>query len=117
MKEGKFVSLSKSARDRILELKLKDGNENKHLRIAVLGGGCSGFRYEFALKDALEDAVNEDDFKIEYENKAILAIDETSLNFINGSEIDFVEDLGSSYFKVTNPNAKSSCGCGDSFSV
>jgi iron-sulfur cluster insertion protein len=117
MKEDKFVSLSKSARDRILELRSKTGNENKHLRIAVMGGGCSGFRYDFALKDILEDKLSADDFKIEHEKNAILAIDEVSLGFINGSEIDFVEDLGSSYFKVTNPNAKSSCGCGDSFSV
>ena len=101
------------AKERIAELQAKAGNENKHLRITVFGGGCSGLRYDFTL----DDKINDDDFKIANNNKIVLTIDETSLNFLNGSEIDFVKELGSSYFKVKNPNATSSCGCGDSFSV
>lgn len=107
------ISLSQSARDRILELQLKSGNENKHLRITVFGGGCNGLRYEFAL----DDKINDDDIKIGDDGKVFLTIDEVSVGFIKGSMVDFSRDLGSSYFKIINPNAKSSCGCGDSFSV
>jgi iron-sulfur cluster insertion protein len=107
------ISLSKSARERILELQLKAGNENKHLRITVFGGGCNGLRYEFAL----DDKINDDDIKIGDDGKVFLTIDEVSVSFIKGGVVDFNRDLGSSYFKIINPNAKSSCGCGDSFSV
>ena len=108
-----MVELSKSARDRILELQSKTENKNKHLRITVFGGGCNGLRYEFGL----DEKINGDDFKIASENGFFLTIDETSLGFIDGGVVDFVSDLGSSYFKINNPNAKSNCGCGDSFSV
>lgn len=111
--ENKIIELSDSAKDRILELQSKPDNHNKHLRITVFGGGCNGLRYEFAL----DDKINDDDFKITNHDKIALTIDETSLDFINGGIVDFARDLGSSYFKIINPNAKSSCGCGDSFSV
>ena len=111
--ENKTVSLSTNAKERISELQTREGNQDKHLRITVFGGGCSGLRYEFAF----DDKINADDFKIEDSGKTILTIDETSLGFLKGSEIDFVKELGSSYFKVKNPNATSSCGCGDSFSI
>jgi iron-sulfur cluster insertion protein len=110
---NKEINISKSARERILELKSKIDNHSKHLRVTVFGGGCNGLRYEFAL----DDKINEDDIKISEDEKIILAIDETSVGFIAGGVVDFVCDLGSSYFKINNPNAKSSCGCGDSFSV
>ncbi len=107
------ISLSDSARERILELQSKVGNENKHLRITVFGGGCNGLRYEFAL----DEQINDDDIKIGDDKKIFLTIDEVSVGFIKGGVVDFTRDLGSSYFKINNPNAKSSCGCGDSFSV
>ncbi len=110
---NKEISLSDSARDRILELQAKAGNENKHLRITVFGGGCNGLRYEFIL----DEKINDDDIKIGNDDKTVLTIDKISLGFINGGVVDFTRDLGSSYFKIINPNAKSSCGCGDSFSV
>lgn len=110
---NKQVAISQSAKERILELQSKPENDQKHLRITVFGGGCNGLRYEFAL----DGIINDDDFKIVHDNKTILTIDEVSLGFINGGKIDFVRDLGSSYFKIINPNAKSSCGCGDSFSI
>ena len=110
---NKQINISPSAKERILELKSKIGNQNKHLRITVFGGGCNGLRYEFAL----DDNINKDDIKVSDDDKVILAIDETSLGFIEGGIVDFIRDLGSSYFKINNPNAKSSCGCGDSFSV
>ncbi len=111
--ENKEITLSTSAVDRILELKSGFSNKEKHLRITVFGGGCNGLRYEFTL----DNKHDQDDIKIMQDSQILLTIDQTSLEFINGGIIDFVRDLGSSYFKIINPNAKSSCGCGDSFSV
>ncbi len=113
--ENKAVGLSQSAKDRIIELQSKIENQNKHLRITVFGGGCNGLRYEFELE--LDEKINDDDFQIASENIVFLTIDKVSLEFICGGVVDFVCDLGSSYFKINNPNAKSNCGCGDSFSV
>ena len=107
------ISLTKSAIDRISELREKPENKNKFLRITVHGGGCSGFRYEFSLDNQLSAT----DFVIKEKNYNIFAIDDISFNFLKNSEIDFTSELGAAYFKIKNPNATSSCGCGDSFSV
>ena len=112
-KDTKEINISDSAKERISELQLKTGNDNKHLRVAVFGGGCNGLRYQFDL----DDKINDDDITIKNNDRIILAIDKISLGFIDGSVVDFIRDLGSSYFKINNPNSKSSCGCGDSFSV
>ena len=104
------VTLSNSALERIGEIQSKENNHEKFLRVSISGGGCSGFQYIFEL----DDKRREDDLEIE---KNIAVTDETSLPFLNGAEIDFVKELGASYFKVNNPNAKASCGCGSSFSV
>src|SRR5262250_1332856 len=82
------------------------------LRVAVEGGGCSGFQYEIGVSGA----ANADDLVIERDG-ALLFVDPISLPFLLGSEVDWVEELIGSAFKVKNPNAKSSCGCGVSFSV
>jgi iron-sulfur cluster assembly accessory protein len=82
------------------------------LRLAVTGGGCSGFSYNFALDETQMD----DDLLLE-EGGAKVLIDPVSLDFLAGSEIDFTDDLMGQAFKVNNPNATSSCGCGTSFSV
>ena len=82
------------------------------LRIAVTGGGCSGFQYNFAIDDARLD----DDLVVERDGATVL-IDPVSLDFLKGAEIDFVDDLIGQAFKVNNPNATASCGCGTSFSV
>ena len=82
------------------------------LRIAVEGGGCSGFQYQLDLVDAAEP----DDLRIERDGAAAL-VDEMSLVMLKGSEIDFVDELVGAEFKIRNPNAKSSCGCGVSFSI
>ncbi len=108
------VTLTNSALDRVREIKQKEANHEKFLRVSISGGGCSGFQYIFEL----DEKSLEGDIKIAEENSQILAItDETSLPFLNGAEIDFVKELGASYFKVNNPNAKANCGCGSSFSV
>jgi iron-sulfur cluster assembly accessory protein len=82
------------------------------LRVAVTGGGCSGFQYNFALDDARTD----DDLVIEKDGVTVL-VDPMSLDFLKGAEIDYVDDLIGAAFKIHNPNATSSCGCGTSFSV
>jgi iron-sulfur cluster assembly accessory protein len=108
------ITLSNSALARIHEIRKKENNREKFLRISISGGGCSGFQYIFEL----DSEHLETDIKITEENSEILAVtDETSLPFLNGAEIEFVKELGASYFKVTNPNAKANCGCGSSFSV
>jgi iron-sulfur cluster assembly accessory protein len=81
-------------------------------RVAVNGGGCSGFQYDFGFASDAGD----DDIIVEKDG-AKVAIDSVSLPFLEGAEIDWVDDLIGSSFKIRNPNAKSSCGCGVSFSV
>lgn len=82
------------------------------LRVSVEGGGCSGFSYRFDLVDSR----NADDVAI-VRNGAMVLIDELSMVYMNGSEIDFVDDLMGQSFQIRNPNAVASCGCGTSFSI
>src|SRR5689334_12285991 len=105
------VSLSESAAARIRQIAAAEGRPLM-LRVAVEGGGCSGFQYQFDLVEAGEDT----DLRIERDGAAAL-VDEVSLPLLRGSEIDFVDELATAEFRVRNPNAKSSCGCGVSFSV
>ena len=105
------VSLSARAARRIAEI-LKSEPQPMMLRLAVTGGGCSGFQYNFALDDTRTD----EDLVIERDGATVL-IDPMSLDFLKGAEIDFTDDLIGAAFKVNNPNAQSSCGCGTSFSV
>ncbi|MDB5467914.1 MAG: HesB/YadR/YfhF family protein [Phenylobacterium sp.] len=105
------VSLSPAAARRIRAIGQAEGREVM-LRVAVEGGGCSGFQYQFDLVDASEP----DDLKIERDGAAAL-VDVVSLALLKGSEIDFVDELAGAEFRVRNPNAKSSCGCGVSFSI
>ena len=105
-------SLSPSAIARVAHL-LKTEPEGSRLRVAVEGGGCSGFRYQF---DFETNAPAADDLLLD-EGGAHVVIDPTSLEFVAGSQLDYVESLGGSYFEVKNPNAKASCGCGNSFAV
>jgi iron-sulfur cluster insertion protein len=106
------IGISERAARRIAELIADDGNDKMMLRIAVSGGGCSGFQYGFSL----DDQRNDDDRVFERDGVAVVA-DETSLNLLGGSEVDFVDDLIGSYFAIKNPNASSTCGCGSSFSI
>ena len=105
------VTVSARAAKRIAEI-LKSEPAPSMLRIAVTGGGCSGFQYNFELDDVQAD----DDIVIEREGATVL-VDPMSLDFLKGAELDFVDDLIGAAFKVNNPNATSSCGCGTSFSV
>jgi iron-sulfur cluster insertion protein len=105
------VTVSARAAKRISTI-LRAEAEPMMLRLAVTGGGCSGFQYNFALDDTRLD----DDLVLERDG-AVILIDPVSLDFLKGSEIDFVDDLIGASFKVNNPNATSSCGCGTSFAV
>src|ERR1700761_5480890 len=105
------LTLSQSAAKRIRAIGEREGKPLM-LRVAVEGGGCSGFQYQFDLVDAAEA----DDLKIERDGAAAL-VDIVSLALLSGSEIDFVDELAGAEFRVRNPNAKSSCGCGVSFSI
>ena len=105
------ISLSPAAAERIRAIGLAEGRDVM-LRVAVEGGGCSGFQYQFDLVEAAEP----DDLRIERDGAAAL-VDEMSMVMLKGSEIDFVDELAGAEFRVRNPNAKSSCGCGVSFSI
>ncbi len=105
------ITATKSALSRVAEIVAKDG-KNIALRISVEGGGCSGFSYNFDLVNSQE----ENDFVIEGNGGKIL-IDEMSMIYMGGSEIDFVDELMGQAFQVNNPNAVASCGCGTSFSI
>ena len=106
------VGLSASAARRIRKVAEAEGNPALGLRISVSGGGCSGFQYSFAL----DETETQDDIVIARDGARVL-IDTISLEYLRGSEIDFVEDLSGAGFQIRNPLAASSCGCGNSFSV
>ncbi|CCE06023.1 conserved hypothetical protein [Bradyrhizobium sp. STM 3843] len=105
------VTISERAARRIGEILKKEDN-GAMLRISVEGGGCSGFQYKFDIDRAKAD----DDLVIE-RDQAVVLVDPASVPFLAGSELDFVDDLMGASFRVNNPNATASCGCGTSFSV
>jgi iron-sulfur cluster assembly accessory protein len=105
------VTISERAARRIGEILKSEGN-GAMLRISVEGGGCSGFQYKFDV----ETAKAEGDLVIERDS-AVVLVDPASVPFLAGSEVDFVDDLIGASFRVHNPNATASCGCGTSFSV
>jgi iron-sulfur cluster assembly accessory protein len=105
------VTVSASAAKRIAQI-LKAEPAPAMLRVAVTGGGCSGFQYNFTVDDTKMD----DDLVVARDGATVL-VDPVSLDFLKGAEIDFVDDLIGAAFKINNPNATSSCGCGTSFSV
>ena len=105
------VTLSDSAAKRIASILKSDTNKNA-MRVSVEGGGCSGFSYKFDLVDDRSD----DDLVLE-KGEAKVLIDSLSLVYMEGSEIDFVDNLLGQSFQIRNPNAVASCGCGTSFSI
>jgi iron-sulfur cluster assembly accessory protein len=108
---AQHLTLSPAAARRLNDISAQEGRPLM-LRVAVEGGGCSGFQYRFSLVDAAEP----DDLKIERDGAAAV-VDRISLALVGGSEIDFADELAAAEFRVRNPNAKSSCGCGVSFSI
>ena len=111
MTETAQVTLSDSAARRIREIVSAEAGKSA-LRVSVEGGGCSGFSYKFDLADEPGD----DDIVLEKDQARVL-IDQISLVYMAGSEIDFVDNLMGQAFQIKNPNAVASCGCGTSFSI
>ena len=107
----KSVTISDAAARRIASI-LGSAPEKQALRVSVEGGGCSGFSYKFDLVEDQQD----DDMVLERDNAKVL-IDQLSLVYMDGSEIDFIDNLLGQSFQIRNPNAVASCGCGTSFSI
>lgn len=101
-----------SAVAKVKSLVEEEGNPDLKLRVFVTGGGCSGFQYGFSF----DEAVAEDDTLVEKDGIAVL-VDPLSIQYLGGSTVDYEEGLQGSRFKISNPNAATTCGCGSSFSV
>jgi len=106
------MTITESAKIKILDLLLEEGNPNLSLRTFVQGGGCSGFSYGFTF----DEITNEDDFEIPLGKFKVL-VDAMSMQYLEGASIDYKDDLTGSQFVINNPNAQSTCGCGSSFSI
>jgi iron-sulfur cluster insertion protein len=109
---SRSITVTESAANQVAFLKTQENAGGAFLRIAVSGGGCSGFQYGFSF----DDSKNADDHVFERDGVEVV-VDDVSLELLNGAEIDFVEDMMGAAFQIRNPNAASSCGCGNSFSV
>jgi iron-sulfur cluster insertion protein len=107
-----MITVTESAKTKILDLLVEEGNPNLFLRTFVQGGGCSGMSYGFTF----DEVMNEDDFEMPLSQSKIL-IDAMSMQYLTGATVDYKEDIQGSQFLITNPNAQSTCGCGSSFSV
>ena len=107
-----MITLTDSCAKQINVLKKADGQADLMLRITVNGGGCQGFEYAFKP----ETQKNDDDVTFEKDGACVVT-DAISLEYLNGAEVDYINDLIGAHFKVNNPNATSSCGCGTSFNV
>lgn len=105
-------NVTENAINRIRTLLALETKPVKGLRISVEAGGCSGLKYRYNLTNEIKDSdilVNKDDPKI--------YLDVVSVDFVQNAQLDFIEELGTSYFRISNPNATSKCGCGSSFGV
>jgi iron-sulfur cluster insertion protein len=107
-----MITISESAKAKILDLLAEENNPDLKLRTFIQGGGCSGFTYGFTFD--LEQS--EDDFELPLGNYKVL-VDSMSMQYLTGAEVDYTEDLSGNSFIIRNPNAETSCGCGNSFSV
>lgn len=106
-----MISITEAAKSKIQDLLLEENNPNLKLRMFVQGGGCAGFSYGFSF----DEEKNIDDFEIDIGPTFVL-VDAISSQYVEGATIDYTEDLYGSEFKITNPQAVSTCGCGSSFS-
>jgi iron-sulfur cluster insertion protein len=107
-----MISITDKAAQKVLEIATEEGLHGQGLRLRVIGGGCAGFNYDLYFEDA-PTSMDE-----EFEHKGVkMFIDPLSFQYLDGTEIDFVDALHGSGFKFNNPNVTSTCGCGQSFSV
>jgi iron-sulfur cluster insertion protein len=107
-----MINVSESCAAKVQQLIAEEDNPDLKLRVFVQGGGCSGFQYGFTF----DEIANEDDFDIEVAGVKFL-VDSMSAQYLQGANIDYVEDIHGSSFTIKNPNAQTTCGCGSSFSV
>jgi iron-sulfur cluster insertion protein len=108
-----MIEITETAKSRIIDLLTDEQNPKLALRTFVQGGGCSGFSYGFMF----DEDRNEDDFEFPIDKSFIVVVDAMSMQYLQGATIDYKEEIMGSSFTIKNPNAKSSCGCGSSFSV
>lgn len=106
------LNFTSAAARKVRELMAEEGNDALKLRVYIQGGGCSGFQYGFGF----EEGVQEDDLAIETDG-VVLLVDPISLQYLGGAEVDYTESLQGAQFVIRNPNAKTTCGCGSSFTV
>ena len=106
------MRLTDNAVNKIKDLIAEENNPNINLRVYVQGGGCYGMQYGFTF----DEEINEDDTQVE-KNDCTILVDSISLQYLKDAEIDYTESLQGSQFKIHNPDAKASCGCGSSFAV
>ncbi|MBT4989449.1 MAG: iron-sulfur cluster assembly accessory protein [Rickettsiales bacterium] len=107
------ITITEAAQDRIEYLMTNSNSDNVFLRISISSGGCNGFQSHFDF----DNNINENDLTLIRNSRIFLAIDDISHELVSGGEVEFVDDLGGSFFKLTNPNATSNCGCGSSFAI
>tara|TARA_A100001391_G_scaffold151852_1_gene109611 strand:- start:4765 stop:5133 length:369 start_codon:yes stop_codon:yes gene_type:complete len=112
MSESNPIILTERAAAKVRELRDDEGNPDLKLRVYITGGGCAGFSYGFTF----DEQVNEDDTAVNREDVTLL-VDAMSIQYLDGSEVDYEQGLMGSRFIVHNPNAATTCGCGSSFSV
>lgn len=107
-----MLNITDSAKDKISDLIREENNPSLVLRTFIQGGGCSGFNYGFTF----DEEVNDDDFTIDIGDCRVV-VDSMSMQYLDGATIDYKTEKFNSQFVITNPNAKTTCGCGSSFSV
>ena len=108
-----MVEITEAAKTKIIDLLIDENNPRLKLRTFVQGGGCSGFSYGFTF----DEETNEDDFEFPVDQNFNVLVDAMSMQYMQGAVIDYKEEVMGSQFVITNPNAKTSCGCGSSFSI
>jgi iron-sulfur cluster insertion protein len=108
-----MLTITESAKVKVLDLLAEENNPALSLRTFVQGGGCSGFSYGFTF----DEEHNDDDFEIPLSDGHTVLVDSMSMQYLQGATIDYTEDLQGSSFVIRNPNAQTTCGCGSSFSV
>ena len=108
-----MVEITQAAKSRIIDLLIDENNPKLALRTFVQGGGCSGFSYGFTF----DEEKNDDDFEFPINEQYTVLVDAMSMQYLSGAVIDYKEDIMGSNFSISNPQAKSTCGCGSSFSV
>lgn len=107
-----MITITESAQTKIADILAEENNPNLHLRMFVQGGGCAGFNYGFMLDEEKTD----DDFEFSVGSASVL-VDSMSAMYVTGATVDYEETLMGSQFKIVNPQAVSTCGCGSSFSI